>query len=121
MAVWQLFRCLGSSSISFKTPLEEPQVGKHVARVVALPQADAGRYPLHLPLRVGASLTFEVDLDHARFIGDTAALVRADAAVRWFKFPGARASREFQVFCFLCLKLRPARLSLWYLEKETMI
>lgn len=46
-------------------PLEEPQVRKHVTWIVTLPQADTGRYPLHLPLGTGASLTFEVDLDHA--------------------------------------------------------
>lgn len=49
----------------FRKPLEEPQVGKHVAWIVTLPQADTGRYPLHLPLCTGASLTFEADLDHA--------------------------------------------------------
>lgn len=48
-----------------KTPLEEPQVRKHVTWTVTLPQADTGCYPLHLPLSAGASLTFEVDLDHA--------------------------------------------------------
>lgn len=48
-----------------KKPLEEPQVRKHVTWIVTLPQANTGRYPLHLPLSTGASLTFEVDLDHA--------------------------------------------------------
>lgn len=72
-------------------------------------------------MSAGASLAFEVDLDHAWLIGDTAALVRADATVRWFKFPGAGASREFQSFCFLRLKFGPACLSLWYLKKESML
>lgn len=48
-----------------KKPLEDLQVRKHVTWIVTLPQADTGRYPLHLPLSAGASLTFEVDLDHA--------------------------------------------------------
>ena len=75
------------------------QLGEHVPGVVALPAADAGRDPLHLPANAGRALAPELQRAHAGGVGHaaaTAAAATTQATVGGPHPTGAAAPRQDQ-------------------------
>ena len=109
-----------ASSLLWKLRLppssQEVQLGEHVPGVVALPAADAGRDPLHLPAHAGRALAPELQGARAGGVGHAAAAAAAaaaaQAAVGGPQPLGAAAPRQDQPLRALRRDLGPARLPL---------